>query len=162
MNTECKQCGESKPMADFYKGHLSRDCRLGKCKDCVKADVRKNRLRNIEYYREYDRMRADTPHRVAARVEYQKTDRGREAMRRAKLKYSLDPIKRSAHVATGNAIRDGKLKKLDACEHCGKNQGIQAHHPSYAGDMALCVTWLCTPCHARLHKEHRARQRESA
>lgn len=160
MELCCRTCGETKPLSDYYKGHMSRDCRIGKCKECVKADVRTNRLVNVDYYREYDRKRSNLPKRVAARAEYAASDSGRESQNRAKRKYSLRPDRRNANVSLGNAVRDGRIVKLDACEYCGSQNRLQGHHPAY--DLPLVVTWLCVPCHAALHKEHREIMRKRA
>lgn len=44
---------------------------MGKCKLCVSARVRKNRRERLEQYAEYERVRANLPHRVEARRKYQ-------------------------------------------------------------------------------------------
>lgn len=161
MDRECTKCGVTKPLSDFYKHHLSREGRMTKCMECTKDDARANRAKRLEYYREYDRQRANIPSRVKARAEYAKSERGKAAARKASAKYSARPDRRRANHFVSNAVRDGKLKKLDACECCGSQKSLQAHHPSYAEGMELVVTWLCTPCHARLHKEHRQHMREA-
>jgi len=91
------------------------------------------------------------PHRVKARSEYQKTEAGKAAVARARRKYvETNPIKRKAHIAVGNALRDGKLKP-DNCEICG-NPKAQAHHDDYS--KPLDVRWLCTTHHAEWHKHN--------
>lgn len=60
------------------------------------------------------------------------------------------PIARAAHIKTGNAIRDGRLKK-GACENCGSVR-VLAHHDDYL--KPLQVRWLCQPCHVRWHIAH--------
>src|SRR5690606_32520210 len=119
----CRTCGESKGLMEFYRqsnGSLQRDC-----KECWKAYVKANRLLRIEQYTAYERSRANLPHRVAARAAYSKTEAGKEAHKRASRKHSKtpaareakrryveqNPIKRAAHVAVGNALRDGKLTR---------------------------------------------------
>jgi hypothetical protein len=133
---------------DFYRqsnGNLQRDC-----KECWKAYVRANRLVKIDQYREYERGRANAPHRLQARQEYARTDGGKRAANRAKRTF-LDryPAKRAAHVATGNAIRDGRLVR-EPCEVCGAR--AQAHHDDYA--KPLEVRWLCPMHHAEWHKHN--------
>jgi hypothetical protein len=54
-----------------------------------------------------------------------------------------NPEKRAAHIAVGNAVRDGRLVKLP-CEVCGAK--AQAHHDDYS--KPLEVRWLCPPHHA--------------
>src|SRR5215203_4217188 len=44
---------------------------MGKCKTCVRARVRENRRMRLERYAQYERSRANLPHRVKARKQYQ-------------------------------------------------------------------------------------------
>lgn len=44
---------------------------MGKCKPCVKSSVRENRRNRRPQYAEYERSRANLPHRVEARRAYQ-------------------------------------------------------------------------------------------
>lgn len=144
----CKQCNTEKDESEYYASNK------GKCKECIKHNVRKNRAEKIEYYREYDKKRANNPDRVKAREEYAKTQQGILSSARAKKKYiETNPIKRAAHVLVGNAIRDGRLVK-QLCESCGTDKNIHAHHPDYA--YPLSVMWLCASCHADWHKENEA------
>lgn len=84
---KCFKCMCEKPLDAFYRHSAMGDGRLGKCKDCTKADVRANRLANIEHYRAFDKARASMPQRVAARKAYSQTDAGAAAHRRANSKY---------------------------------------------------------------------------
>jgi len=60
-----------------------------------------------------------------------------------------NPEKRKAHIAVGNAVRDGTLKKPNRCEDCGENGLIHGHHEDYS--QPLKVDWLCTRCHTKRH-----------
>ncbi len=76
---------------------------------------------------------------------------GKEAATRAKRKYiEKNPKKRSVHIKTGNAIRDGKLLK-QPCGVCG-SEDVQAHHCDY--DKPLEVMWLCPIHHEEWHRQH--------
>ena len=47
------------------------DGHLNKCKACVSVRVRENRRERLEQYAQYERSRANLPHRVEARRKYQ-------------------------------------------------------------------------------------------
>ena len=66
---KCFKCEVVKPLTDFYRHPMMADGRVGKCKECNKADVRENRKRKIDYYRAYDRQRAKIPERAKAAAE---------------------------------------------------------------------------------------------
>lgn len=139
----CKVCGLEKAPSDFYASNK------GTCKGCLKARSRKNREDNLERCIAYDKARASDPQRLAARLEYQRTEAGKIAGSKAKKKYiELNPKKRSVHVKVGNAIRDGILMK-EPCSVCQTTDNIVAHHCDY--DRPFDVMWLCAKCHARWH-----------
>ena len=66
--------------------------------------------------------------------------------------YNEDCLEGMKRIA--NAIRDNVISRPDCCEYCGKECKPQAHHSSYAEDMWLVVTWLCTACHGEVHREY--------
>jgi len=132
---KCFKCGEQKPLADFYKHPMMGDGRLGKCKTCSKRDVRANRKKKIDYYREYDRARGNRQSREY-RQEYQK-------------KY---PIKASARAAVGYAISRGEINRPTRCEKCGCECALHGHHDDYS--KPLDVRWLCPACHFDWHKKN--------
>lgn len=146
---DCRTCGQSKPLMDFYSqtnGTLHRDC-----KDCWKAYVKANRLLRADQYAEFERGRAMLPHRVEMRATYQKTEAGKAALRRAHLRYiQNNPVKRFATNAVSNAIRDGRLSR-QPCEVCAAPKA-QAHHDDYS--KPLDVRWLCSTHHAEWHKHN--------
>lgn len=154
LTKTCFRCAQPKPLEAFYPHKGMADGRLGKCKECTKADVKKNRLDRIEQYTEFDRSRADLPHRVKARAEYARTEAGAAALLRAKAKWAANhPKARMAHGAVAAAIRAGRLER-GGCEVCGK-ANAHAHHEDY--DKKLDVNWLC-PKH---HQEHHRLDRHS-
>lgn len=147
----CFKCGLLKPIADFYKHSMMADGHLNKCKECTKIDVRANRIKRIDHYKEFDRKRAMVDSRVAARKAYQSTPNGKAAIARSLVRYRLRfPERAAAHAALGNAIRDRKVIKAEACWYCGSTESIQGHHADY--DAPLAVTWLCSKCHREAHK----------
>jgi len=138
-------------VADFYRHPASADGLMAICKPCHKANVSANYLRNREHYREYERGRANLPHRIEAREAYAQTPQGRANGSRAKRAYlDRNPVKHAAHIACGNAIRDGKLTR-QPCEVCGEVKA-QAHHDDYS--KPLDVRWLCTTHHAEWHRHN--------
>jgi DNA-binding PadR family transcriptional regulator len=148
---KCMKCGETKGREEFYRHAKMADGLLSKCKTCTKRDVRENRARKIEYYREFDRARANLPHRVEARAAYAQTPEGKEALRRGSAAWrKRNPIKKAASTAVNNAVRDGRLTR-QPCEICGKDKA-HAHHDDYS--KPLDVRWLCTTHHMEWHKRN--------
>jgi hypothetical protein len=151
----CKQCGETKPLDDFYRkgrhtrGHMSR------CKECVKANANSYRAANLERVRAYDRERGLLPHRkagVKARAHrYVNATHKREwDERNAEKKY--------AHAVVQHALRRGTLK-VQPCERCGYVVGVHAHHEDYG--KPLEVIWLCKRHHGERHREINEERRKS-
>ena len=146
----CFKCHVTKPITEFYVHPAMGDQRLNKCKECTRKDVQANYRANIERYKEYERRRANLPHRVAARNAYARSEAGRIAGNRAKRHYlDRNPIKHAAHIAVGNAIRNGRLLR-EPCEVCGAK--AQAHHDDYG--RPLDVRWLCAAHHAEWHRHN--------
>jgi hypothetical protein len=84
----CFACNRLLPPQSFYRHPAMADGRLNKCKLCTRKDVNDNREAKAEYYRAYDRERASSPERVAARASYLMTEAGKEAKRRANRFYN--------------------------------------------------------------------------
>ena len=148
----CFKCGQTKPLSDFYKHPKTADGHLGKCKECTKADVRKDRQGNPEKHRVRDATRYQDDPRVKARHRrYQKTEAGKAAFRRSSEKWlAANAVKRAAHIILNNAVRDGRINKADKCSRCGSSEGrIHGHHKDHG--YPLNVEWLCAQCH---HDEH--------
>jgi hypothetical protein len=152
----CKECGAQLPLSDFYTHPKMADGHLNKCKACVRNRVKKHRAENIERIRSDARLRNKIKSKSQASINYRRSDAGKKAHRKACIAYhERHPDRRLARHITGNAIRDGKLKRLP-CEICGLEQS-EAHHVAY--DSPLLVVWLCTKHHAQIHAEHRERMR---
>ncbi len=148
MEKLCRWCGQTKQISDFYKHPRMADGHLKKCKECPKANTKKARELNYEYYLEYDRNRSMLPHRVEARKSYSQTTRGKNAHNRAVLKWAgAHPERKNAAIKVSNAIRDGVINKMP-CFICGRS--AQAHHPDYGAP--LDVVWLCPKHHKEAHK----------
>jgi hypothetical protein len=158
----CFKCGVEKPLSEFYRHPMMADGHLGKCKECNKADVRANRAARSEYYRDYDRARANRPDRVEARRSYAERLAAAKTPKLRKVRKNLILCKRewmarnadkhAAHVILGNAVRDGRVIK-GPCERCGSTTRIHGHHDDYG--KPLKVRWLCPKHHGEVHKEIR-------
>jgi len=130
----CSTCGEVKPLADFQVRRASKDGRTASCKVCL-------RLRDKERY-----------NNDPSRKQYCKDGRKRyplSAQKRHRRYIANHPEKRAAHIAVGNALRDGKIARKEHCEVCGSSK-TEAHHHDYARQ--LDVWWLCNHCHRELHR----------
>lgn len=142
----CFKCGTERPLADYYRHPMMADGHLGKCKQCAKSDVRRHRDENIERIRAYDRER------------YRLSPARQEQLRR--LFRESAPERLRANVALGNAIRSGKVKRAEACWHCGSPLQVEGHHVDYG--RPLDVVWLCRSCHCKVHRAHAVRAKEEA
>ena len=148
----CFKCGVDKSISEFYVHPQMADGHLNKCKECTKRDSNKHRDDNLEKVKAYDRKRGNLPHRIKAREEYQKTSRGKAALKKCRHKYIINnPERRAAHMILGNRIRDGHVIKPKQCSKCGSSGRIHGHHYDYA--LPLDVEWLCPKCHRQIHKE---------
>ena len=161
MGTEkhkkCFKCGETKPLSHFYKHSQMRDGHLNKCKTCTKIDVSKHRIDNLEYVQEYDRERgrdktSERTLKIRARAKMPKNlEKSRIVKKKSADKY---PEKMKCRQYLNNAIRDQRIIRPTLCEFCGENCTPQGHHSSYSKAMALVVTWLCTACHGKIHRQY--------
>lgn len=130
----CFKCQQEKMLTEFYKHPQMGDGYLNKCKECTKRDARVTRRKRSDYYRAYDRKRGNR--------------QGAEYFEKYK---AQQPEKYKAHVAAGNAIRDGRLIR-EPCFMCGTEK-VEAHHVDYS--KPLDVIWLCPMCHKRIHAYER-------
>lgn len=60
-------------------------------------------------------------------------------------------VKRRARWLVYEATTSGRLVPPPACEGCGKDRPLQAHHHDYT--KPLDVKWLCAPCHGKKHRK---------
>lgn len=150
MPHPCNRCGTDIPPAETYSS------RPKTCKECVKTAARQHRAENLEYVREYDRLRGLDPKR---KEEVRKrapkyAARASEYRRRYREK---DEQRNRAHNAVNNAVRAGTLK-VTPCVRCGYGVGLHAHHEDYSKQLE--VMWLCKPCHGQRHREINAERRK--
>lgn len=155
---QCRSCGAAKPLSEFYKHKAMADGHLNHCKECKRKDAINVRNANIDYYRAYDRARANNPERVQSRLDYAQSENGKKAQGFAKKEFcKRNPIARKCQMAVGTAIRDGRLVK-GVCEVCGSTSKIHGHHDDYS--KPLDVRWLCPKHHAEWHKHNQPLNRD--
>ena len=127
---KCFKCGETKPLAEFYKHKQMADGHVNKCKLCNLNDVSKHRTNNIDKIRAYDRDRGN---RQSA-----------DYLKEYREKY---PKKYKAVSMVNNQKRAGNLHE-SPCEICNSTK-VVAHHDDYA--KPLNVRWLCQAHHKQWH-----------
>lgn len=156
---KCFKCGIEKELTEFYKHPAMADGTVNKCKECNKKDVRDNRSDKLEYYQDFDRNRFNANERSTKQgkvrsIKFQDDLEYREERLQWQRDFrKRDPNRYGARGAISNALRDGKIKRPDCCEHCGDSEKkIQGHHWSYLPEHWLDVIWLCTSCHGKEHK----------
>lgn len=151
----CSKCGLNKSLCEFYKKSSSSGAVMAQCKECTKAASIKNRLKNLDSARAYDRQRNALPHRIAALNEIDRKRRG-EPSRIATTKASrlkeqaAHPEKFRARDAVNNAVKEGRLVPWPKCAMPDCECKAQAHHPDYGAP--LDVVWLCASHHREAHK----------
>lgn len=161
---ECFKCGKNKALSEYYKHSEMADGHLNKCKECARKDVIKNRIKNVDYYREYDKSRMNEPQRIEAREKWANSEAGKESHMLAKVRWAAknpekdleakrkwrqaNKQKVNAHTRVRRAVASGKLIKTP-CIVCG-NKKSQGHHEDY--NKPLDVKWLCAACHGAEHK----------
>ncbi len=137
---KCDVCRIPKLLDEFYKHPDTSDGLAHLCKVCHRQRMVAHR-RDNESVREYDRRRAKTPARRSHAAQVGKLWRQRH------------PDRYRAQNAVNNALRDGKIDRSDACQKCGAEKILHAHHADYS--RPLDVVWLCARCHHVGHAQER-------
>ena len=133
----CSTCHNVLPESDFYKDDRRKTGFKSQCKKCHcrttidSRDQDLHRERNRKWMNKYSKR------------EYVKV---KERIRSSNRRLSLEVICRSIANA---AIRSGRLVRPPVCSNC-KSGKPQAHHDDYYDPMN--VQWLCSRCHATLHR----------
>ena len=143
----CNVCETEKDEFEFYKGYR-------KCKKCcyeVNKKYRQTDAGKLARKREVIQARLSGNKQIRQK-RYEQTEKGKEVIKRYETKryYSESGRKKtSAKNAVKYALRVGKIVRMP-CWICGSSI-TEAHHPSYAEDMRLCVVWLCSKHHNEIH-----------
>lgn len=128
----CTHCGKRKARSGFYAEPKAADGLMGKCKECHKAAMKRNRRSNPEVQRR-DRERGKLPHRKR---------RSRELVVRWRNSHGRQY--RDQNVVN-NAIRDGKIKRKP-CQNCGSFEFVFG---KLITRRPLRVKWNCARCYHR-------------
>ena len=131
---QCKKCGTTKSISEFYKNRSSKDGLSAWCKICHNADVKR--------YEKTERGKA-------VKKRYVQSKKGK-AIRRATQKRFNEhyPNYEKARHAVNHAIESGKIQKASSykCKYCPK-QAAQYHHwHGYEPEHWLDVVPVCTQC----------------
>ncbi|MCK5605415.1 hypothetical protein KAR91_26220 [Candidatus Pacearchaeota archaeon] len=140
MIKSCYKCGREKPLTEFYKCRTRKDGYQPLCKQCQN-----------DYIRIYQRTEKGREATRKANSKYLGTEKGKR-VRANYLKTEARKNSRIASNAVNNAVRDGRLKKLP-CSVCGKAKGVEGHHEDYS--KPLEVNWLCMKHHNKLHRQRK-------
>ena len=142
----------------FYRHPSTKDGYSNKCKECTKKAVRENYQKRKEYYQAYDQMRnrarrdyIKRKNKIYAKVNKDRVDAAKKRW------IELHKEKRAAHIALGNALKSGLIKK-GVCQIC-KTADVEAHHFNYKNPLA--VIWLCKTHHEMVHWWIRWNKREA-
>jgi len=143
----CKKCNVVKDLSEFYA--YRSDCR-----SCFREYIKQYRASDKgKEVRKKEAINARLSGKKQIRQKrYEQTEKGKLQQKKYDAKrYSGEEGK--ARLAAKNAVKYalkvGKLVK-EPCWICGENMS-EAHHPSYAKDMRLAVTWLCSAHHNAIH-----------
>jgi hypothetical protein len=143
----CSTCWKEKKITEYYKGYA-------KCKSCC-YEARKI-YRASERGKEVRRKEAINTRLSGKKQERQKrydaTEKGKLVAKKyyqSRYKSPSGKTRQAAKNAVKYAIKTAKLIK-EPCFICGLKESV-AHHSSYAKDMRLVVTWLCTTHHNEIH-----------
>lgn len=138
----CTRCRKTEKETEFYSGRGSS------CKACSRARMRKYRARNRSAVRAADKRRDRNPARVAARLAYSRTERGKKANAKGlTASRKRSPEKIAARNSVSMALRSGSVSRAK-CRDCGSVR-TEAHHHDYS--KPLDIVWLCRAHHLAEH-----------
>lgn len=150
----CTACSVDKPRSEFYANKTNgADGLTARCKVCHNVQSRTWVQKNPERRREIERR-----HNRRYRDKYQEAGR----VRYARLRYATPKTKQqaAAQARVAYAVKQGSLIPASACEQCGAEERLDAHHPR-GYEQPLDVVWLCRPCHRTLHNAEKRAARAS-
>jgi hypothetical protein len=162
----CKDCRVEKDLSEFYKHPRMADGHRNKCKICVRARTHKYRREHLEQYAQYEKARANLPHRIEARrkyyeehkeeiSEYKKrwaaeNEESVSASKRKHYEVNRDEIiARSKKWAESNPEKVRQAKANNSRKRRAARQAILAVLPSRSSKQCAMLTathvWLAAP-----------------
>jgi hypothetical protein len=144
----CKKCGVEKDCSEYHKQSSRPDGIRQRCKSCTNEESKNYKVRHYERLKKVRSEKAKDKSHQDRLKQLRKTDK----FKNYKKKWdSLNKVKKIAHYAANNAIRDGRLKRLN-CAVCG-DKDSHAHHEDYSNPLE--VVFYCKYHHAERHIELR-------
>lgn len=138
MEKECKQCHVFKPLTEFYKHSQNSDRYFGKCKECVRARVRKRHnelVKNSEWHEKEKARHREKYYRLGYKDKHKPTyDQKKLIIKRYFEKYPE------------------KLKAKNASAKMKPKKGYQKHHWSYNEEHYKDFIEMLPQDHAKLHR----------
>jgi 5-methylcytosine-specific restriction endonuclease McrA len=127
---------------------------MGKCKSCVKSSVRENRRNRKQQYAEYERSRADLPHRIEVRRKYQEEHKEQIAeykkawtkandVRTVSYKRAYYEQNREEVIARSKEWAENNLEKVKQCKANNNRKRRAAKHASRGNFTAKEFEELC-------------------
>jgi hypothetical protein len=165
----CYRCKQELPESAFGKNKAKKDGLSTECKQCKKicdAEYHKrNRVERLVSMKKYRKENYEILH--PKELEYARSDRGREANRKATKRYYLahkekisqrqeernkrDKDKYQCRYTFTNAIKLGKVERPCNCQQCSIECTPDGHHSDYSKPFE--VQWLCKSCHGKMHRK---------
>jgi hypothetical protein len=133
MTRACKECGVEKPLDEFYRNSKGEG-RSGRCKTCTRARVRSRYEAKREEILAYDarRYRGEYVHKMSPRPQCVSGVEYTPRSVRESVTPEVAAVRKRAAEAVGNAVRDGRVIKSNACGMCGvRDVQIEGHHADY-------------------------------
>ncbi len=142
----CPKCNEVKPMSKFHKNKTTKDGLNHWCKPCVLASNKLSYIKNIEKYKEWNRVNKEK-NRVWAKTSYKRRKANGKIDEYLEKCNPENKQMRKAISRANKVLRKGGIKKMP-CEVCGEAK-VDMHHEDYS--KPLDVTWLCRSHHKQVH-----------
>lgn len=158
----CTRCKRSVTLGSYYRNKENKNGLHSYCIDCCREQnlKRYSKERWDEYYKN-DKERRDkyqleyykkNKEKVSKRChEYNQKHRAHQNEKHLAWK-AKHPDAVKAHSIVYEALKDGRLTKLQFCECCLREGYTESHHEDYS--FPLNVVWLCRSHHRRYHKNN--------